>query len=81
MHTRQQVLFRYYPVSRDLRLRPSFATVTFRKESKYRFRRFHRGVPDERVVLVIDEIEIPITFRDVRWALADRATRFQVTVM
>jgi hypothetical protein len=37
-----------------------FATVTVCEKSEYRFRRFHRGVPDERVVLVIDEIKVTI---------------------
>ena len=37
-----------------------FATVTVCEKSEYRFRRFHWGVPDERVVLVIDEIKVTI---------------------
>lgn len=58
-----------------------FATVTVCEKSEYRFRRFHRGVPDERVVLVIDEIKVTIPLCDVCRALADRAARFQVAVM
>jgi hypothetical protein len=50
-----------------------FATVTVCEKSEYRFRRFHRGVPDERVVFVIDEIEGFIPLRDMRRALASRA--------
>lgn len=62
-----------FRVPRNLRFRPTFATVTFRKELKYSFCRFHGCVPDKRVVLVIDEIKISITFRDMRRTLADRA--------
>ena len=73
--------FRQLPVPRDLRLRPMFAAVTVCEKSEYRFRRFHGRVSDERVVLVIDEIEVPIPLRDMCRALADRAARFQVAVM
>lgn len=49
---------------------PMFATVTVCEKSEYLFRRFHRSVPDKRVVFVIEEIESSISLRDMRRTFA-----------